>query len=77
MSYIKTYQEAIDFESELRGLTRSNSKCPQHKYQGRVVTKRCPNKNCHCLIRGPGNCKCQKCNKKDVLTFDKYFTSSM
>lgn len=53
MDHTKTYQESIDLESELKGLTRTHSKCPQFKYQGRWVAE-----NCHCLKRDKGNCIC-------------------
>ena len=70
MEYKQTYQEAVDLESELRGLTRTHSKCPQYKYQGKWVAK-----NCHCLKRDGGNCICppRSQTEKKEPEFFKFF----
>lgn len=40
------YQDAIDLESELKGITRINSKHPIHSYQGkRTKATTCSEKN--------------------------------
>jgi hypothetical protein len=61
----------VDIESDLRGITRSFSLCPDKKYQPQL---QCVNKkntkdkktsgkngNCHCGYRKLKNCSCQDC----------------
>ena len=56
------YQLAVDLESELRGLTRINSRCPENKYK---PTYNCPNKNCYGGFGKPTDCiSCLKLNVK-------------
>lgn len=65
----RTYQESINDESDLKGITRVISKCPQYSYQGN------DNVFCVCESNDKKNCKCN--NQEKTPEYFKFFKNPL